>query len=490
MIGQSVVHTGSRKVISTTLPRRLASETVRPSWSVSEKPGAGTSRLALLPAMARARIGSAVRFAAAEAIGAAPIKITTSAATAATDRALAVASVAPSARGRSHLHPGAPPLPADSSATTGLFRHGGLLRRGYQGQVAGREQQGHRDHAVRVGSEAAQEAEILHQHPVGQAEHDPERDRVPDQPGSPGQEDRAHRGQRDHHDQVDREAMAGDERAEAGQQGRKDVRLRGARHRLDHPGERSGLAVHRARPETAARPGLKQRHAEEEQPQAGQQQAAHRQAAGPRPAPGALRQRDERARDHVEQDGAGCPGQPAQARREDPAERLPEDPHDQAPADAGRPGQPGPGPARGDDEPAANADLDPDARGAGLDGVIRPGGAAPVDQVLHPRRRCRRGRLDDLGGQAAGHLRLRLQDPVEDPQQAEPDAQQPPSPGFRRRARRARRPALGGRRGDPPGTRRGPDEPQEDDRDESDGALVEQRRPEGGDQRRVGRVQA
>ena len=97
MIGQSVVHTGSRKVISTTLPRRLASETVRPSWSVSVKLGAGRSRLALLPAMARARIGSAVRFAAAEAIGAAPIKITTSAATAATDRALAVASAPPSA---------------------------------------------------------------------------------------------------------------------------------------------------------------------------------------------------------------------------------------------------------------------------------------------------------------------------------------------------------------------------------------------------------
>src|SRR5271166_6863310 len=99
MSGQSVLHTGSRKVISTTLPRRLARETVWPFWSVSEKVGAGRFKTVLLPAMARARIGSAVRFAAAEAIGAAPIKMTTSAATAATDRALAVASAAPSAPG-------------------------------------------------------------------------------------------------------------------------------------------------------------------------------------------------------------------------------------------------------------------------------------------------------------------------------------------------------------------------------------------------------
>jgi hypothetical protein len=41
MIGQSVVHTGSRNVISTTLPRKLASETGRPFWSVSWKAGAG-----------------------------------------------------------------------------------------------------------------------------------------------------------------------------------------------------------------------------------------------------------------------------------------------------------------------------------------------------------------------------------------------------------------------------------------------------------------
>ncbi len=39
--GQSLVHTGSRKVSSTTLPRRLARLTVRPCWSVSWKGLAG-----------------------------------------------------------------------------------------------------------------------------------------------------------------------------------------------------------------------------------------------------------------------------------------------------------------------------------------------------------------------------------------------------------------------------------------------------------------
>ena len=105
-----------------TLARRPSSETVRPCWSVSEKPGAGTSRLALLPAMARARIGSALRFAAADAIGAAPSRITASAPTAPTDRAPApaTASRSPSSRPPGPVSPitslATPATPAPSAA--------------------------------------------------------------------------------------------------------------------------------------------------------------------------------------------------------------------------------------------------------------------------------------------------------------------------------------------------------------------------------------
>src|ERR1035438_9642070 len=94
----------------------------------------------------------------------------------------------------------------------------------------------------------------------------------------------------------------------------------------------------------------------------------------------------------------GRAGQPAQTGREDSAERLTEDPHDESPAHADRPGQPGPRPARRDEEPGADPDLNPDRGGPGLDGVEGPDGAAPVDQVLDPARRRRRGRLDDLRG--------------------------------------------------------------------------------------------
>ena len=84
MSGQSVVHTGSRKVSSTTLPRRLARETCRPSWLVSVKPGAGVSSCPLVPAMACAVIGSAFLLTEANAIGAAPTRMTPSAPTPAT----------------------------------------------------------------------------------------------------------------------------------------------------------------------------------------------------------------------------------------------------------------------------------------------------------------------------------------------------------------------------------------------------------------------
>jgi len=71
--------------------------TAWPFWSVSRKPGAGVSSCVLPPSMASARIGSAVLFTAADAIGAAPSTTTASAATAATDCALAAETDRPTA---------------------------------------------------------------------------------------------------------------------------------------------------------------------------------------------------------------------------------------------------------------------------------------------------------------------------------------------------------------------------------------------------------
>ena len=136
------------------------------------------------------------------------------------------------------------------------------------------------------------------------------------------------------------------------------------------------------------------------------------------------------AGDRVEEHRAGRAEQPGQAGGEDAAEGFAEHPDHQAPADAGQPGQPGQRAARRQQHPQADPDLDPHRRGAGLHRVIGPGGAAHVHQALHPLRRGRRQGLDDLRREPDRHLRLGLQDPVEDPQQAEADAQQPTPGGL------------------------------------------------------------
>src|SRR5450755_2670897 len=86
--GQSLVHTGSRNVSRTTLPRRLARLTWLPFWSVSWNDGAAKFSGALLPSIARAMIGSAFGFAWASAAGATPMMIITMAQAASTARVL------------------------------------------------------------------------------------------------------------------------------------------------------------------------------------------------------------------------------------------------------------------------------------------------------------------------------------------------------------------------------------------------------------------
>src|SRR5580698_7704147 len=79
MRGQSVVHTGSRKVRATTRPRRAARETGRPLWSIRLKLGARTWMKLGAPSLASATIGSALRLTEAVAIGTAPTSTTATA---------------------------------------------------------------------------------------------------------------------------------------------------------------------------------------------------------------------------------------------------------------------------------------------------------------------------------------------------------------------------------------------------------------------------
>ena len=121
--------------------------------------------------MACARMGSAVGFSDAAAIGAAPITITPRAAKAVT----VCIEVAVQRRARPFGAQQLPPSPARrGSDGLGLDR-GCWLTRGVrqpgERQVPGRQQQDGRDHAVRVGAEAAEKAEVLDQHPVGETQH-------------------------------------------------------------------------------------------------------------------------------------------------------------------------------------------------------------------------------------------------------------------------------------------------------------------------------
>ena len=84
--GQSDVHTGSRKVSATVLPRRLARVTVRPRWSVRVNAGATKLAGAGAPSTASEMMGSALGLTDAEAMGTAPTRTITMAARAASTR--------------------------------------------------------------------------------------------------------------------------------------------------------------------------------------------------------------------------------------------------------------------------------------------------------------------------------------------------------------------------------------------------------------------
>ncbi len=262
------------------------------------------------------------------------------------------------------------------------------------------------------------------------------------------------------------------------------MRLRGGRHVPDHAGQHAGAAVAAALPEAAPRPGLQHGHAEQEQPEPGQYPPAE-----PGGAPLPVRQRHQQAGHTVEGGRARRAEQERLARREDPAEGLAEHPDHQAPARAGQPGEPG-RPASGrSDQPGPDAELDPDRRGAGLDRVIRPAGPGPVHQVLDPAGGTRRGRLDDLGRQPGRHGRLRLEQPVEDPDDAEPDPQQPPGHGLAAGLPAGPGCLPGGPGGRNPLPDADPGHPERGEQGGHDEPLVQQRGLERRDQDRVADVE-
>ena len=244
----------------------------------------------------------------------------------------------------------------------------------------------------------------------------------------------------------------------------------------DHAGQRPGAP---ALPETPAGPRLQQGHADQEHAARGEDDAAEsRGGEGP------FGQRDQDAGDAVEEDGPRRSEQPGRPRGEDAAEGLAEHPHDEPPADTGETAQARPPAAGCDEEPQPEPDLDPDRRRRRLDRMVGPDGHAAVDEVLDPARRAGGRRLDHAGREAQGHGRLQLEQPVEDPEAAEADAEDPPGGRFGRREARGRRERILAVLLQPP-VLDGPHDVEADGaqraHQEDEEQLVEERRVEGRD---------
>ena len=218
--------------------------------------------------MACARIVSATGLACAAAIGAAPRMIRPIAPTEATDSMLAAATDWRTAAGRARSSASRARSRQLASGAAAAAGSAAAISARSQGEIPGDGDERHRDHAVGVGAQAAEEAEVLDQYPVGQAQHGEADEHRPDQPRLAGQENRAGDGERGDGEQVDREAVRLVESGERGDPGGQDMRLRCWRHRRGHSRQGARLAVRGALPESAARPRLQDRHADQEQAQA------------------------------------------------------------------------------------------------------------------------------------------------------------------------------------------------------------------------------
>ena len=293
--------------------------------------------------MACARIGSAVLFAAAAAIGAAPSTTTASAVTAATDCALAVATVLPERRSapapRHRTASVRQPLrrsPAVdvSSTSAGL--------RGDAGSAPGNPPRSAAGNGIMLfGSVPSPPKKPKSWTSTQSARQNTTQNHIgvaATSRASAGEEDRPDGGERDDRDEVDREARCSRRtcrRPTAATERKCGCGVEAIDWTIaaSGPGWPCSVPCQKPRPGQACSTAMPMKKT----PSPPSSSRPNRGAP-----PGALGQRDQRPRHDVEQHRPGRAEQPAQPGREDPAERLAEHPHDQPPAHAGQPGQPGP----------------------------------------------------------------------------------------------------------------------------------------------------
>ena len=155
-------------------------------------------------------------------------------------------------RRRSHAS-----LPPAGERARSARRPSARARHPGHGQVAGHEDKRHGDHRVWIRAHATEEAEVLDEDPVGQAEHAPRRGPPSEDLGLPVRNARPIAAEDDDDEQVDAPAVCRVEGPESAPTTR-GIRLWGLGHLVDHPGQRPGSPLWGSSPArilAPARPG-------------------------------------------------------------------------------------------------------------------------------------------------------------------------------------------------------------------------------------------
>ena len=155
-----------------------------------------------------------------------------------------------------------PPRRRRAGASAGSLRHSYGNRHSHHGHVSGDEDESHRQHGVGIGAHPTEEAQILHEDPVSQAERH-KRDQADEgESGATAQQQSADGGQDDDGEEVDRPPVGGDEGLEGRDPRGEEARLRRLGHCADHAGQRPAVAL----PEPSSRPRLQHGHPDQEHP--------------------------------------------------------------------------------------------------------------------------------------------------------------------------------------------------------------------------------